>query len=192
MCTSRFRIHSTTCTSCDRRLAILETAAIGRINIRRVVWAGLAAGLVFFLADAVDELVVGSEIHAGPQAIGKPEPQESAAMFAYLLCFCSIFGIALVWLYAAIRPRSVLAVARPVQRESQVGLPWLYRRWKRLYTALTFKRLSKKVSGMPGPVAGIPPFPKRLLLNRRNGAGRGQRQGQRGVRRVLENRGALV
>src|SRR5713101_5296479 len=30
------------------------------------------------------------------------------------------------------------------------------------------------------------------LLNRRDGAGRRQWQGQRGVRRVLENRGALV
>jgi hypothetical protein len=79
---------------------------MGTINLKRVVVAGLAAGVVFFLTDAVaDELVVGNEIRAGLRAIGKPEPQESAAMFAYLLWFCSIFGIALVWLYAAIRPR---------------------------------------------------------------------------------------
>ena len=76
------------------------------INMRRVVLAGLAAGVVFFLTDAVaDEVVVGPEIRAGLQAIGKPAPQESAAMFAYLLGFCSVFGIALVWLYAVIRPR---------------------------------------------------------------------------------------
>lgn len=85
---------------------MLETATVGKINLKSVVAAGLAAGVVFFLTDAVaDLLVVGNEIRAGLQAIGRPEPRESAAMFAYLLAFCSIFGIALVWLYAAIRPR---------------------------------------------------------------------------------------
>lgn len=63
---------------------MLEAAAMGKLNLKRVVVAGLAAGVVFFPTDAVaDELVVGNEIRAGLQAIGKPEPQESAAMFAY-------------------------------------------------------------------------------------------------------------
>ena len=76
------------------------------INMKRVWLAGLAAGLVFFLTDAVaDELVVGNEIRTALRALGKPEPQESAAMLAYLVVFSAVFGSALVWLYAAIRPR---------------------------------------------------------------------------------------
>ncbi len=77
-----------------------------RINMKRVLLTGLAAGLVFFLTDAVaDELVVGNEIRTALRALGKPEPQESAAMLAYLVVFSAVFGSALVWLYAAIRPR---------------------------------------------------------------------------------------
>jgi hypothetical protein len=76
------------------------------INLRRLLTAGVAAGVVFFLTDLVaDELVVGAEIRAALHAIGKPEPQESAALVLYLLAFCCVFGIGLVWLYAAITPR---------------------------------------------------------------------------------------
>ncbi len=93
-----------------------------RINMKRVCLAGLAAGLVFFLTDAVaDELVVGNEIRTALRALGKPEPQESAAMLAYLVVFSAVFGSALVWLYAAIRPRFGCGLALRSERGSSRG-----------------------------------------------------------------------
>src|SRR6266498_3044540 len=90
----------------SHRRRVNKETTMDSINMKRVWLAGLAAGLVFFLTDAVaDELVVGNEIRTALRALGKPEPQESATMLAYLVVFSAVFGSALVWLYAAIRPR---------------------------------------------------------------------------------------
>ncbi len=84
----------------------MREIANGGINVGRVVLAGIVAGITFFVLDAVaDELFVGGEIRAALLAAGKPAPQESLRMFVYILAFCAVFGVALVWLYAAIRPR---------------------------------------------------------------------------------------
>lgn len=79
---------------------------MGKINVKRVILAGIAAGLVFFLTDLIaDELVVGKEMRAGLLALGRPVPPETVASAAHFLAISLLLGIALVWVYAAIRPR---------------------------------------------------------------------------------------
>jgi hypothetical protein len=76
---------------------------MGRINVKGVIVGGLVAGLVL---NIVDYLVWGvwlaPEMAAFMQSAGKP-PVDSLIPLFVLLDF--VYGIALVQLYAAIRPR---------------------------------------------------------------------------------------
>jgi uncharacterized membrane protein YhaH (DUF805 family) len=77
---------------------------MGKINLPRVVLGGLLAGLVL---NVVDYLVYGvllaDDLNAAMQSLGKEPIGGSAIMWFVLLDF--LYGIALVWAYAAIRPR---------------------------------------------------------------------------------------
>ena len=78
---------------------------MGKINWGRVVGGGLLAGVVL---NVFDWLVYGvwlnADIVAGMQALGKdPAGVQSAVPLFVALDF--VYGIGLVWVYAAIRPR---------------------------------------------------------------------------------------
>jgi hypothetical protein len=76
---------------------------MGRINVKGVIVGGLVAGLVL---NVIDYLVYGvwlaPDFAAAMQAAGK-KPVDSLIPLFILLDF--VYGIALVQLYAAIRPR---------------------------------------------------------------------------------------
>ena len=77
---------------------------MGRINWGRVVWGGLLAGLVL---NVVDAIVYGKwlapDYAAAMQALGKPGSMSSLIPLFVVLDF--VYGIGLLWMYAAIRPR---------------------------------------------------------------------------------------
>ncbi len=78
---------------------------MGRINWGRVVLGGLLAGVVL---NVVDWLVYGvwlkPDLAAAMQALGKqPGAMDSAVPLWVALDF--VYGIGLLWVYAAIRPR---------------------------------------------------------------------------------------
>ena len=77
---------------------------MGKIDWGRVVLGGLLAGLVL---NVVDWLVYGfwlrQDFAAAMQALGKPPMPDSMIWLFVLLDF--VYGIGLLWVYAAIRPR---------------------------------------------------------------------------------------
>jgi len=76
---------------------------MGKINLQRVVLGGLLAGVVLNLVDfLVYGVVLKDDLAAAMQALGKG-PMDSLIPLFVVLDF--LYGIALVYLYAAIRPR---------------------------------------------------------------------------------------
>jgi hypothetical protein len=78
---------------------------MGRINWGRVVLGGLLAGVVL---NVVDWLLYGvllkQDFAAAMQALGKqPNAMDSLVLLFVALDF--VYGIGLLWVYAAIRPR---------------------------------------------------------------------------------------
>ncbi|SRR5713101_5608671 len=77
---------------------------MGKVNWGRVVLGGLLAGLVL---NVVDYLVYGvifsADMNAAMQTLGKPAV--GGSQIAWFVVADFLFGIFLIWLYAAIRPR---------------------------------------------------------------------------------------
>src|ERR671919_2983805 len=77
---------------------------MGKINLQRVVLGGLLAGLVLNVVDfLLYGVILADDINAAMQALGKPAMAGSSIAVFVVLDF--LYGIALVWGYAAIRPR---------------------------------------------------------------------------------------
>ena len=77
---------------------------MGKINMPRVVIGGLIAGVVLNVIDFVMfGMALQSQMAAAMQALGKPPMTNAQVPWFVFLDF--VAGIALVWLYAAIRPR---------------------------------------------------------------------------------------
>src|SRR3989442_9038073 len=78
---------------------------MGKINWGRVVLGGLVAGLVLTVIDWLTYGVwLKPDMSAAMQALGKPPSAiDSGVPLWILLDF--VFGIGLLWVYAAIRPR---------------------------------------------------------------------------------------
>ncbi len=75
-----------------------------KINFARVILGGLAAGVLLILGDfLMHTMALGEQWEAAMAAQGVAEPGVSAIVFFSI--FDLIIGIAMVWLYAAIRPR---------------------------------------------------------------------------------------
>lgn len=75
-----------------------------RINIGRVVLGGLVAGLVINASEFVlNAVVLGEDMAAAIQRLNLP-PIGGRALVGFVV-FGFALGIALIWLYAAIRPR---------------------------------------------------------------------------------------
>lgn len=77
---------------------------MGKINLQRVVLGGLLAGVVLNVVDSVlYGVVLKDQMDAAMQAMGKPPIGGGAIAWFVIVDF--LYGIALVWAYAAIRPR---------------------------------------------------------------------------------------
>jgi hypothetical protein len=78
--------------------------AMGSININKVILGGIVAGIVgnvlSFLADGV---ILAPQWAAAMKALGKPE--FTGSQIAGFVIIGLVYGILVVWLYAAIRPR---------------------------------------------------------------------------------------
>ena len=78
---------------------------MGRINWGRVVLGGLAAGVVLNIVDYVLYGVwLRPDFAATMQALGKP-PGATDSLIPLFVVVDFLFGIGLMWVYAAIRPR---------------------------------------------------------------------------------------
>jgi hypothetical protein len=71
----------------------------------RLLIGGVVAGVIFFVSDLASHLVFGGRMTADLAAAGLAEPAMTPAMIATGIAMNLVFGIALIWLYAAIRPR---------------------------------------------------------------------------------------
>ena len=77
---------------------------MGKINLKGVIIGGLVAGVVLNLVDFVlFGVVLKDQMAAMMQAMGKPPMSTNTMIWYTFLDF--LFGIYLVWVYAAIRPR---------------------------------------------------------------------------------------
>ena len=77
---------------------------MGKINLKGVIIGGLVAGVVLNVFDFVlFGVVLKDQMAAMMQAMGKPAVSSGQMMYFTFLDF--LFGIFIVWLYAAIRPR---------------------------------------------------------------------------------------
>src|SRR5437899_474471 len=77
---------------------------MGKINVARVILGGLVAGLVLNVIDFVMYgMVLKADFDNALHALGRPLVSNSMIVVFVGLDF--LFGIFLVWLYAAIRPR---------------------------------------------------------------------------------------
>src|SRR5688572_788003 len=77
---------------------------MGQINISRVILGGLVAGLVMNVLESLaNGLIKAPYWNAAMSAIGKPA--YSTSTLALFIIWGFIFGLAVIWIYAAIRPR---------------------------------------------------------------------------------------
>lgn len=78
---------------------------MSKINWMRVLLGGLLAGLVFNVLEGIlGALYLGREYGAALEALGHPMSQSAGTMVHYL-ALGFLFGIAIVAIYAFIRPR---------------------------------------------------------------------------------------
>ena len=80
---------------------------MARINIRRVLIGGVVAGVVMNVMDAVTNgVLMLAEWRANSTRLGlDPAAAEGVANLVILAAVDVLFGIVLVWLYAAMQPR---------------------------------------------------------------------------------------
>ena len=77
---------------------------MGRINIGRVILGGIVAGIVGdILGYLVDGVMLAPQWADGMRALGKTEFSASQTVVFNIIGL--IYGVLIVWLYAAIRPR---------------------------------------------------------------------------------------
>ena len=78
---------------------------MGKINIGRVILGGLLAGVVINIGEfIVNGAILKDEWHAAMESLGLP-PMEAGGAIAGYVVLSFVVGIALVWFYAAMRPR---------------------------------------------------------------------------------------
>lgn len=75
------------------------------INLGRVILGGLVAGVVNVIAGyAINDVILKAEHLAAFTALGRTMPEGGTTLITWIVMGFA-FGIAAVWLYAAIRPR---------------------------------------------------------------------------------------
>jgi hypothetical protein len=77
---------------------------MGKINMGRVVFGGLIAGVVINIGEFILNMpILGRLWNEALQALKRPSMESELPIFFILLSFT--LGILVVWVYAAIRPR---------------------------------------------------------------------------------------
>jgi hypothetical protein len=77
---------------------------MGKINMGRVVFGGLVAGVVINIGEFILNMpILGRLWNEALQALNRPSMESELPTFFILLSFA--LGILVVWVYAAIRPR---------------------------------------------------------------------------------------
>jgi hypothetical protein len=77
---------------------------MGKINVSRVILGGLVAGVVLNVFDFLNfGMIFKNDYDNAMRALNKPIVSGNTIMWFVALDF--LFGIFLIWLYAAIRPR---------------------------------------------------------------------------------------
>lgn len=77
---------------------------MGRINVLRVLVAGLVAGLIIVVGEYIlNGIILGAEFSAQREKFGLGAP--TAGQLAVGAVITVVYGIVLIWIYAAIRPR---------------------------------------------------------------------------------------
>lgn len=77
---------------------------MGKINIGRVILGGLLAGLIINILEfIVNEPILGNQWKQAMEALNRPEMGTGSMIYYVIISFA--LGIAMIWLYAAIRPR---------------------------------------------------------------------------------------
>lgn len=77
---------------------------MGKINLKGVLLGGLLAGVVLNVVDfLLYGVVLAGDMTAAMQALGKTSPGGLAMVWFFIIDL--VYGIALVWAYAAVRPR---------------------------------------------------------------------------------------
>ena len=75
------------------------------INLGRVILGGLLAGVLINVSEfLLNTKVLKAEMDAAMKALGRTTPETTQSLVVWML-FGFATGIALIWLYAAIRPR---------------------------------------------------------------------------------------
>ena len=75
------------------------------INFGRVILGGLLAGVVNNIAGyVINDVILKAEHDAAFKSLGKAMPEGGSTLITWII-MGFVFGIAAVWLYAAIRPR---------------------------------------------------------------------------------------
>ena len=78
---------------------------MGKINLKGVIIGGLLAGVVLNIVDFIlFTVILKDEMAAMMQAMGKPATMATGTI-VWFTFVDFLFGIFLVWVYAAIRPR---------------------------------------------------------------------------------------
>ena len=78
---------------------------MGKINLSRVILGGILAGIVVNVSETLlHDVVLKAEHEETMKALGKTMPMNSSVMVIWIL-WGFAWGIAAVWLYAAMRPR---------------------------------------------------------------------------------------
>lgn len=84
---------------------------MGKINLSRVIMGGIVAGLVANILEyLVHDVMLKAQHEEAMKALGRTMPTGNAVMVSWLV-YGFVWGIAAVWLYAAIRPRYGAGVA---------------------------------------------------------------------------------
>ncbi|HEY2797030.1 MAG TPA: hypothetical protein VGK26_04010 [Thermoanaerobaculia bacterium] len=78
---------------------------MGKINHARVILGGIVAGIVInILAPLMHDVLLKKEHEAAMAALNRTMPTGGSTMAVWIL-YGFVWGIAAIWLYAAIRPR---------------------------------------------------------------------------------------
>ena len=99
---------------------------MNRINLGRVAFGGLLAGLIINIGEFIlNGVIIGEEMNAAMAALNKPPVDDRMIMLFVLFGFG--LGFMLVWTYAAIRPRFGAGMQTAICAASLVwGLAYLY------------------------------------------------------------------